>query len=259
MYVVSRLAFSEVPPATLGLARLVVGVPALVLVLRRWPALWEGRFALLGGTLATTLILQFWGTDLSGAAAGSLLTLPTPVFVAIAAPFLLAEPTRPSQWAGIAVALAGAMLVSGFAGGSSLLGDILLVGSAATYAAFTVLGARPVRQLGALPVTAAASIWALPAMLVAALVELRLGQVPRAGPGTLLAVLYLGLGATALAWWAWYRGIERMPAARASVLFLLQPVVGVGLSLPVFGLRPTPSFAAGSALIVAGTLLASRR
>jgi len=44
--------------------------------------------------------------ELAGAAAGSLLTLLTPVFVAALAPLFLQERTRWRQWAGIAIALA---------------------------------------------------------------------------------------------------------------------------------------------------------
>jgi drug/metabolite transporter (DMT)-like permease len=261
MYVVSRLAFADVPPATLGLARLAVGLAALVLALRSLPALRDRRLAALGLVLATTLILQFWGTDLAGAAAGSLLTLTTPVFVAILAPLLLGERTTAGQVVGIAVALAGAVLVTGLNPVRSWLGGALLVLSGLTWALFTVYGAGPVRERGALVVTAGASAWAIPFMVPASAVELGLGLGLHLHLGwqAWLAILYLGLGATALAWWAWYRGVEKLPAATASVAFLLQPVVGVALSIPVFGVSPSAGFWAGSGLVAAGVLLSGWR
>ena len=258
MYVVSRLAFSDVPPVTLGLARLLIGLALLVAVLRRPPPLGDRRMPLLGAVLAATLMLQFWGTDLAGAAAGSLLTLTTPVFVALFAPSLLGERTRARQWAGIAVAVAGAALVAGAGGGNggrSLAGDLLLLASAAAWALFTVAGAAPVRRLGALPVTAGASAWAVPFMVPGAGLEAFRGLIPHLTAGSALAVLYLGVGATAVAWWAWYRGVERLPAATAAAFFLVQPVVGVALSVPVFGLRPGPGLLAGGALVAAGILV----
>src|SRR5438477_9019320 len=141
MYVVSRLTFDTIPPITLGLLRLLVGVAVLALVLRRLPLLRDRRLAGLGALLAGTLMFQFWGTYLAGAASGSLLTLLTPVFVAALAPLVLRESTRRRQWLGIGVALAGATIVSGGAAGSSLLGDLLLVGASLTWGAYTVLGA----------------------------------------------------------------------------------------------------------------------
>src|SRR5207249_707544 len=109
------------------------------------------------------------------------------------------------------------------------------------------------------PVTAGACLWAVPFMLPGTAWELLSGQHLAFTASALLSALYLGVCATALAWWAWYRGVERLPAATSSVAFLFQPVFGVGLSIPVFGLRPGLAFLAGSLLVAAGTLAASWR
>ena len=257
MYVVSRLTFDSIPPITLGLLRLLIGVAVLGLVLRRLPLLRDRRLAGLGALLAATLMLQFWGTDLAGAAAGSLLTLLTPVFVAVMAPLFLLERTRGRQWAGIAIALVGAVVVSGGGTGASLLGDLLLVGASLTWAAYTVLGAPLVRKLGALEITTGASLWALPMMIPGTLLELAGGAHLAFTAAGLLGALYLGVFATALAWWAWYRGVERLPAVTTAVFFLAQPVVGIALSIPIFHFPLTLGFAAGSLLVVLGMLLAT--
>ena len=258
LYVVSQLAFqSHFPPATLSAARLLVGVAALLLALRRLPVLWERRLALLGALIAATVLVQSFGTYLSGGATGSLLTLMTPPFVAILAPYALGERTRPSQWAGIALGIGGAALVIGPAGAGSPFGDVLLVSASLFWALFTVLGARLVRSRGSLQVTTAACVWALPILVVASALELALGAEIRLSGAVLLDIVYLGLGATALGWWAWYRGVERLPAVTASVFFLAQPVVGIALSIPIFHFPLTLGFAAGSILVVLGMLLAT--
>jgi drug/metabolite transporter (DMT)-like permease len=257
MYVVSRLTFDSIPPITLGLLRVLIGVAVLGLVLRRVPLLRDRRLAGLGALLAATMMLQFLGTDLAGAAAGSLLTLLTPVFVAVLAPLFLQERTRWRQWAGIAIALAGAIAVSGGGTGSSLLGDVLLVGASLTWAAYTVLGAPLVRRLGALEITTGACLWALPMMVPGTILELAGGAHLAITGSGLLGALYLGVLATALAWWAWYRGVERLPAVTAAVFFLAQPVVGIALSIPIFHFPLTLGFAGGSLLVVIGMLLAT--
>jgi drug/metabolite transporter (DMT)-like permease len=257
MYVVSRLTFDSIPPITLGLLRILIGVAVLGLVLRRVPLLRDRRMAGLGLILAATMILQFWGTYLAGAAAGSLLTLLTPVFVAILAPYVLKERTGLRQWAGIGIALAGAILVSGGGTGSSLLGDLLLVGAGFTWGAYTVLGAQLVRRLGALEITTGACVWAVPLMVPGTVIELAGGSHLAITWPALLGALYLGVFATALAWWAWYRGVERLPAATSAVFFLAQPVVGIALSIPIFHFPVTLGFAGGSLLVVVGMLLAT--
>jgi drug/metabolite transporter (DMT)-like permease len=259
LYVVSQLAFgNHLAPATLSLARLVIGVVALLVAMRAWPRLREARVAWLGAILAVTLVIQSVGTYLSGAATGSLLTLMTPVFVALLAPAVLQEKTRATQWLGIALGVAGAAIVIGPAGAGSLPGDLLLVLSSLTWAAFTVFGGALVRARGALPVVAAAASWAVPFMVVAAAVELALGARPSVNLAGAAEILYLGLGATALGWWAWYRGVEGGPAAAVAVPFLLQPVVGVGLSALFLGAHLSLAFALGSALVAAGMVVASR-
>jgi len=257
MYVVSRLTFDSIPPLTLGLLRVLIGVTVLGLVLRRVPLLSDRRLAGLGALLAATMMLQFLGTDLAGAAAGSLLTLLTPVFVAALAPVVLREKTRWRQWSGIVVALVGAIVVSGGGTGQSVLGDVLLVAASVTWAAFTVLGAPLVRQFGALEITTGACLWALPMMVPGTILELAGGAHLALTGGGLLGALYLGVFATALAWWAWYRGVERLPAVTSSVFFLAQPVVGIALSIPIFHFPLTAGFAGGSLLVVIGMLLAT--
>jgi drug/metabolite transporter (DMT)-like permease len=258
LYVVSQLAFgNHLPPATLSLARLAIGVAALLVALRAIPRWRERRIALLGAIVALTLLVQAFGTYLSGAATGSLLTLMTPVFVALMAPFVLHEPTRLTQWVGIGLGIAGAAIVIGPAGAGSLLGDVLLVLASLTWAAYTVLGGGLVRERGALAVTTASAAWAIPFVLVATAVELALGARPAVDLAGVAELLYLGLGATALGWWAWYRGVEGAPAAAVAVPFLLQPVVGVGLSALFLGARLTLAFAIGSILVAAGMVVAS--
>jgi drug/metabolite transporter (DMT)-like permease len=255
MYVVSRLTFDSIPPITLGLLRVLIGGAVLGLVLRRVPLLRDRRMAGLGALVAATMMLQFLGTDLAGAAAGSLLTLLTPVFVAVLAPLILRERTRWRQWAGIAIALLGAIVVSGGGTGQSVLGDVLLVASSLSWGAFTVLGAPLVRKLGALEIATGASLWALPMMIPGTILELAGGaHLALTGAGV-LGALYLGVFATAIAWWAWYRGVERLPAVTSAVFFLAQPVVGIALSIPIFHFPLTLGFAGGSLLVVIGTLL----
>ena len=126
-----------------------------------------------------------------------------------------------------------------------------------TWGAYTVLGAQLVRRMGALEITAGASVWAIPMMLPGTVVELAAGRHLALTVAAVLGALYLGVFATALAWWAWYRGVERLPAVTVAVFFLAQPVVGVALSIPIFQFPVTLAFVAGSVLVVVGMLLAT--
>lgn len=67
---------------------------------------------------------------------------------------------------------------------------------------------------------------------------------------------YLGLVGTALAYALWFRGIERLPAARVSFLGLLSPVVAAALGWVVLGQALTGWQLAGAALALAGLVAA---
>jgi drug/metabolite transporter (DMT)-like permease len=279
MYVVSRASFDTIPPITLGLLRVIIGGLTLWLALRltarraspsaaaeRASARGDWwRFLLLGGTLAATIITQFWGTALASAHDGALLTTITPVFVAPLAWALLGERPGWRVLGGTGLALAGVVIVvasnvsagGSASAGSSLLGDALLLISALCWALFTVLGAPVVRRRSALVASAYATLWSI--LLLAPFVPFELAQRPFGAitPALALAVLYLGWGATSLAWFLWYKGVEHLDAAVAAVFFFAQPLVG-GLLSAIF-LRETlsPGFWLGGAVLAGGIVLAS--
>jgi drug/metabolite transporter (DMT)-like permease len=78
------------------------------------------------------------------------------------------------------------------------------------------------------------------------------------GPGSLFAVAYLGLGATAAAWYLWYKGLEFVPAGTVAVFYFLQPVVGTALGAALLAERVGVGFVAGSALVGLGVWLVGR-
>jgi drug/metabolite transporter (DMT)-like permease len=282
MYVVSRAGFGLIPPVTLGALRVILGGAALTLALRlaersrrrtpktgaqAWTSGDRWRAIALGGIVAATIIFQFLGTALASAHDGALLTTITPVFVVLLAWMLLGERPRWPVVAGMLLALIGVAIVvaaqtasSGGGPGDSgaLLGDGLLVLSALAWALFTVVGAPLIRKHSALVAATSATRWSLLFMLPAAAIELALRDDWRAlrlTPGAVAAVLYLGLGATALAWFLWYRGIARMEAGVASIYFFAQPVVG-GLLAGIFLREALPAaFWLGGLVLAAGILV----
>jgi drug/metabolite transporter (DMT)-like permease len=283
MYVVSRAGFGLIPPVTLGALRVVIGGAALTLALwlvaRRNPKLgarpslhWTSgdrwRAIALGGIVAATIITQFLGTALASAHDGALLTTITPVFVVLLAWMLLGERPRWQVVSGMLLALVGVAIVvaaqTAMESGNSanremaLLGDGLLILSALAWALFTVVGAPLIRRHSALVAATSATRWSLLFMLPAAGIELALRDDWRAlslSPGAVGAVLYLGLGATALAWFLWYRGIAHMEAGVASIFFFAQPVVG-GLLAGLLLHEALPSaFWLGGLVLAAGILV----
>jgi drug/metabolite transporter (DMT)-like permease len=275
MYVVSAGTFDAIPPLTLGVLRLVVGVAVLAVAFRGRLGLAgapRGRIVAAGAVVAATLVMQFVGTSMTGGAEGALLTTTTPVFVLLFGVLLEGERVRRVAWAGCLVALAGVAVLAarngGFGGAAGpdvvlpgnlalprpLLGDLLLVGSAATWALFSSVGRPLVVAVGAFRAILGASAVAIVLLLPFVPLELAGRSFRPITPLTVVAILYLGIGATALAWSLWYRGYAAAPPAVSAAAFFAQPVVGAVLGVLILGEVLGPAFFGGAALIAAGVL-----
>lgn len=277
MYVVSKASFSAIPPIMLGLFRLLVGGVVL------WAALWlssrlrpapkqqlsaqeKRRLPLLGICIAATIITQFVGTSLATAHDGALLTTTTPVFIVPIAWLLLRERPNWRIIVGMLIALAGVALVVGTQGtdaianaasGQLLLGDALLIVSSLMWALFTVLGTPLVRATSALAVSTYGTLWSLLFFMPFAIWEEVQQPLTTLSLSDLGSILYLGIGATALAWFLWYKGVERLPASVAAVFFFAQPLVGGLLSAFFLHEELGISFWLGGLVLAAGILLVS--
>lgn len=276
MYVVSKWGFAVVPPLTLGFLRVALGGVVLYAVVRATEddcgidaADYRG-FVVLGAWVAATIATQFLGTELTNASQGSLLTILTPVFTVALGAAVLGERVGARKLIGIAIALAGTLVV--LAGqydlgalvggtGSSLLGVTLLIVASLCWAGYTVWGLPLVRRYSGLTAATYSTLAAIPMLAPLALVELSLDPPPPlAGllaPRAIFVVLYLGLAATAAAWVLWYRGLETLPAGTVATFFFAQPVVGAALGAVLLGEPVSPLFALGGVVMAVGVWLVS--
>lgn len=263
-YVGSKYLLGSMGPFALvlvryGLASLVC-VPILLLLRTARPAARDLRaFALLGFIgLTLTHSLQFAGTALSTAHAGSLITSSSPVFMVLFAALLLGERITLRTVVSLVLAGAGVVVVIGpgdaGAGPKAVVGDLLLVAAGITWALYSVLVRRFSTRVSSFTLTTYISVFG-------ALFALPLG-VPdllrtRSLDGTAwLAILYLGFISTILAYYLWNRGLQLVEAGTGSVFFFAQPLTGTLFGWLLLGERLTAGFFAGAALILAGVSVA---
>jgi drug/metabolite transporter (DMT)-like permease len=268
MYVVTDVVLEVVPPAVLlvmryALALLVLGGASAIrrersIARRDW-----GEIALIAFVgFGVSLLAQFGGTELSTAAAGAVITSATPAFIILFAWPLLREAPAPAKLVGLALATIGVLVVS--LGGQPatqqsrdpLLGNLLLIVAAVTWALYTVLARRATRRYSSLAVTLAVTLLGIPIVAPAAALELQARPIGALTPDVIAGILYVGVGSTAIAFYLWNKSFELLDAATASLFFFAQPVVGTLLSA-VFLREPLGlAFFAGAALIGLGVLLA---
>jgi drug/metabolite transporter (DMT)-like permease len=197
-----------------------------------------------------------YGVHGTSAATASLLIGTIPVFIGLISTALGLERLQRSFWVGLAISFVGIGFVSAGSGGFSgyLLGDLLAVLTAVSWAAYSVTIAPLMRRYSPFRISA----------LVLALGWLPLaitGGVQTAGQsfhfGTLmwLAFAYAIVGPLFLTNILWFTTIDRVGPARAALFVNLQPVFGVLFALALLGERLNRWVIVGGVAIAAGIVL----
>ena len=255
-FVATRLGLDSFSPAQLAALRfLIASLPALVLPRPaiRWPLLVATGLTLYAGQF----LFQFFGIAHGMPPGLASLVVQTQAFftVLFAAVVLRERPTAP-QVTGMAIALAGLVLIAATAGYDlRLVGFSLTLGSAVSWGIGNIFLKRT-GTTAQLDLMVWLSLVVPPPALALSLVV----DGPAALGGAVAtatwvgwgAALYLGLVATVLAYTIWGRLLRRYPVATVAPFALLVPFVGALGSALVFGERFGPVRLAGMACVLAG-------
>jgi drug/metabolite transporter (DMT)-like permease len=272
-YVATRIVLHDVGPATLAVARLALGAMVIVPLAflqgardrrlsraDRWNVFWMG---VLG--FAAAFGFANWGMARSTATNAALLITVEPISLILLSPVFLGERLTRRELVGAVLTLVGAVCVvlNGLPGLSVTFaphwrGDILLVLSGLSYAAYSLIGRGVLARHAALPVTAWSIVWGLVAMLPFGALEWLDGHRPVWTPVAIWGTVYLAIAVTALGYLVWNYALERVEAPRLALFVNVQPVVGALLG--VWWLRePLTVFTViGGLLVLLGLHLAMR-
>jgi len=270
--VIGRAVAGAFPPLALSQLRwllaFAVVLPFAWRPLRRdWPAIARAKGIL--AALALTGIAAFNAFYYGGlnftTAVNSVLMQPImPLLIAACTFALYRDRLSPAQIAGIAVSLAGVVIIvsrgdlAKLTGLSFNIGDLLLLAAFVVYALYSaLLKKRPaIHWLSFLAVTfAGGAIMLLPASAI----EWASGLRPVPSLSNLLALVYVVLFASLGAFICFNRGVELIGPNRAGPFFHLIPLFGTIMAIVFLGERLALFHLAGAALIFAGIVLASRK
>ena len=239
---------------------------------RQWQRLTRGEVLIAMGA-GGMLALHFWSWNtsvtLTSVAASVVLVDTQPVVVALLSVFWLREAPSRRQWAGIAVAMVGALIVASpdFANDTAAavahprawLGDLLALLGAVTAAIYFVSGRR---------LRATLDLWSYVGLVYGACLVVLLALVALTGaplvpqPSRELAIfaaLALGpmlLGHTGLNW-----ALKHSPAYVVNITLLGEPIGATLIAAMLPGIReiPGPATYIGGAIVFAGVVLTARR
>jgi drug/metabolite transporter (DMT)-like permease len=258
--------FSQVTPETATVFRCVYGLPLLLVataVERRRAGPLPGRDRLMaivaGVFFASDLLFWHHSIDAVGAGLATVLANLQVVVVALAAWLLFGERPAGRTLAALPIILAGVVLIGGLVGNGTygadpLLGVLLGLMAALSYAAYLIVIRHVGRRHTAEPVAISTATTAV----VAAVVGIALGRfdpIP-SWPSHGWLVL-LGITAQSAGYLLISLSLPRLPAAVTSIILLAQPVVSVGLAMVLLGEAPSAAQLGGVALVIGGIAVAT--
>lgn len=229
------------------------GIAALtLLVWLRGRVSWSPPMAGVGAVYAATLVLFVSSTKLTTAATAIFLQSAAPILIAVLAPSLLGEKSRPRDLiflvaaaAGLALCMAGTTAPTATAPDPAT-GNVLGALCSISWA-FTLIGLRWVERSA--PGTSISAVVVGNAFAFASGVPTLLSE-PAGSAADWAALTYLGVFQIAFAYVLLTRAFRALPALHVSLLLLIEPVFNPVWAWVFFGEVPATATLAGGALIL---------
>ncbi len=264
-YIISKVAMHSFAPLSFAWLRVAGAAIVLNVVVpgrgfTRADSWKIAGFAILGVVLNQTMFLA--GLSLTSAHVASILITTIPIFTLIVAIVLGLERTTVTKVAGIALALAGALLVVGGQGMAGLTdamaGTLLIIGNCMAYAIYLVVSKPVVSRLSPARVIsrmfAVGAVLMLPIALPSLLRE-NFQAIPRsAWVGLVIVIAGPTVGAYLISAWA----LQYSESSLVAVYSYVQPVLTTVLAWAFLGERIRGIVAVAGLMIFAGVGLAGR-
>jgi drug/metabolite transporter (DMT)-like permease len=262
-YLLIKVAVGGVAPPVLVLGRVTIAAAILLPIAIRRGELavlrphwrWLAVFAVIE-IIIPWLMLTDAETKLSSSLSG-LLVAATPIIVAVIARFTGSrDRLSVIRWAGLLVGLGGvALLLGPGAPHGETLSVLEVLGVAVCYATGPVIASRKLSQLPSLGMTAVCLAFA--AVIYAPLAAVTWPSAVPAGK-VFASIGGLAVICTAIAFVVFFALIAEVGPAKATVITYVNPAVAVVLGALVLGERVTLAMVGAFALILGGSVLATR-
>jgi drug/metabolite transporter (DMT)-like permease len=272
-FVATKIALENVPPATVVWMRFSLGVIILggVVLLRKQFRLPHGRdwiYLMFLGFLGITFHqwLQSTGLVTSLAVSTGWIVASTPIFMAILSWIFLKEKLTWLQILGIGLAAFGVLMVitrgdprSLFSGHFGSSGDFLILASAPNWAIFSTLSRRGLKEYPAALMMFFVMLFGWLFSTVLFLDSGGLHQIQNLSINGWLAIGFLGIFCSGIAYIFWYDALQVLPVAQTGAFLYLEPVITVIVAGLLLGEKLFLAGLLGGVIILTGVWMVNRK
>jgi drug/metabolite transporter (DMT)-like permease len=274
-YIAGRITTAELTPLTASLLRYIAGF-AFLAALAAWPRRRAERLSagdhgllLLAGVTGVSLyqFLFFAALRHTAVAHTAIINALSPIVTAVFAAVCIRERLTARNYAGVAIAVAGVLLLLSRGSPARLLaqpvnrGDLFMLLAVVAWAAYALMVRRLSARLDGWTITFASTGYGLLFLALAAVAADDVaGQVRTLSPVGWAAILYMGVGTSGLGYLLYNRAIALSgPTRTAGVVYSLVPLGVAALAWAWFGEPVTGIMAGSTVLILAGLYLQQAR
>lgn len=240
-FVITKFLMNSIGPFMVVGLRLAISLIAITpIALRkgfRWRMIIQKDYLLFGLTgVALYFGLANTGLDRTTAANAALIQAANPAAVALFSLFILHEKISRQRATGIILSIIGVLLVAGIPaanGKATLVGNLLIIGSVIAWAVYTIQSRQMDPGIDALVSTTASFFTGLLWLLPFIGWEYSQHGMPTINPISWVSLVYLGVFASALAYFLWNYALNTVEASLAAPFINLIPIIGLILSILV--------------------------
>ncbi len=272
-FIATKIAVGQMSPIAVVWLRFAMGIPILLVavVVRKQFAFPKGGewwyFALLGFLgISFHQWLQSNGLQTAQATTTAWIVSTSPAFIAILGWMILKEKLNFLQSSGIVLAMIGVLAVVSKGDFTTLTsskfgtyGDFLILISAVNWAVFSILSRRGLKNHPSTRMT----FWVMTIgwliTSVAFFVGRQYTEIQLLDARGWVAMIFLGIFTTGLAYIAWFDALSQLPAAQTGAFLFVEPLTSMVVAAVILNEAITWASILGGAIILVGIWLVNRQ
>ncbi|MBY7787155.1 DMT family transporter [Vibrio fluvialis] len=268
-FIVGRSVRGDIPPLTLSFDRWLIASLVLLpftykTLHREWRLYWQYRtrivIASITGVAAFNSFI-YLGLQTTTASNALILNSFIPLLIMLFGSLFFKLTLSAKQWLGMSISFVGVLSIISRGEWSVLTslsfnqGDMIVFLAMVSWAIYTLVIQRMPKEINRIGLMSVQMFLGLLVVLPFYLWEVHSGALPNWNNHTLLALAYVGIVPSVLAYLLYTAGVERLGPAKVGLSIHLIPVFGVLLSIALLGESLHLYQISGMALIFLGILL----